>query len=165
MCFLSDARNEELQLKKDLNKCLTTKLSSLTNSTTSLKLKLIKHSINHHIENLMDKIKKRHSKKLDALICDKKMNNASNNNPNDFITSLTGKILCNVEVEILKYGLKHGIATRPGKPEMMVIAENIWNQIQRNGLCANLMKKERLKNALHAFTYSYADIFDAVSSW
>ena len=48
---------------------------------------------------------------------------------------------------------------------MMVIAENIWNQIQRNGLCANLMKKERLKNALHDFTYSYADIFDAVSSW
>ena len=165
MCFLSDARNEELQLKKDLNKCLTMKLSSLTNSTTSLKLKLIKYSINHHIENLMDKIEKRHSKKLDSLICNKKMNNASNNNPNDFITSLTGKILCNVEVEILKYGLKHGIATRPGKPEMMVIAENIWNQIQRNGLYTNPMKKERLKNVLHAFTYSYADIFDAVSSW
>ena len=93
MCFLSDARNEELQLKKDLNKCLTMKLSSLTNSTTSLKLKLIKYSINHHIENLMDKIKKQHSKKLDSLICNKKMNNASNNNPNDFITSLTGRIL------------------------------------------------------------------------
>ena len=42
----------------------------------------------------------------------------------------------------------------------MVIAENIWDQIENNGVCENLMKKERVKTALRAFTYSYVDIFD-----
>ena len=43
---------------------------------------------------------------------------------------------------------------------MMVIAENIWDQIENNGPCENLMKKERVKTALQAFTYSCVDIFD-----
>ena len=64
------------------------------------------------------------------------------------------------EVEIIKCGLINGIATRPSEPEMMVIAENIWDQIENNSLCENLMKKERVKTALRAFTYSDVDIFD-----
>ena len=43
---------------------------------------------------------------------------------------------------------------------MVVITENIWDQIENNGLCENLMKKEIVKTALGAFTYSYVDIFD-----
>ena len=108
----------------------------------------------------MNKIKKRHSKKLDALIFEKKMKDGLHNNSNDLITNLSGRILSDIEVEILKCGLIHGIATRPSEPEMMVIAENIWDQIENNGLCENLMKKERGKTALHAFTYSHVDIFD-----
>ena len=78
------------------------KSSSLTNSTTWLKVQLIKYSINHDIENLMNKIKKRHSKKLDVLIFEKKkMKYGLHNNPNDLITDLTGKILSDVEVESL----------------------------------------------------------------
>ena len=158
--MLSDAINEKLQLEKDLNKCLTNKLSSLTNSTTWLKVQLIKYSINRHIENLMNKIGKQHSKKLDTLIFEKKMKDGLHNNPNDLITNLTDRILLDVKVEILKCGLKHGIATRPSEPEMMVIAENIWDQIERNGLCVNMKKKGSVKTALRAFTYSYVDIFD-----
>ena len=78
------------------------KSSSLTNSTTWLKVQLIKYSINRDIENLMNKIKKRHSKKLDVLIFEKKnMKYGLHNNPNDLITDLTGKILLDVEVESL----------------------------------------------------------------
>ena len=58
----------------------------------------------------MNKIKKRHSKKLDALIFQKKMKDGLDNNPNDLITNLTGRILSDTEVKILKCGLKHGIA-------------------------------------------------------
>ena len=83
----------------------------LINSATWLKEQLIEYSINRHIENLMNKIKKRHSKKLDALISKKKMKDRLDNNPNDLITSLTGRILSDIEVKILKCGLKHGIAT------------------------------------------------------
>ena len=70
----------------------------------------------------MNKIGKPHNKKLDALIFEKKMKDGLHNNPNDLITNLTGRILLDVEVEILKCGLKHGIATRPSEPEMMIIA-------------------------------------------
>ena len=44
---------------------------------------------------------------------------------------------------------------------MMVITENVWNQIENNGLNENLMKKESVKGiALRTFTCSYVDIFD-----
>ena len=70
------------------------------------------------------------------------------------------KTLSDTEIEILKYGLKHGIATRPSEVEMIVIAENIWDQIEQKGLCNHFMKRERVKTALRAFTYSYIDIYD-----
>ena len=88
------------------------------------------------------------------------MTDGLHNNPNDLIANLTGRILSNVKVEFLKFGSKYGIATRPSEPEMMVTAENIWDQIERNGLCENLMKKDRVKTASRAFTYTYVDIFD-----
>ena len=56
--LLTDAINNQLQFKKDLNKFLAIKLCSLTNSITWLKVQLIKYLINQHIENLMNKIKK-----------------------------------------------------------------------------------------------------------
>ena len=43
---------------------------------------------------------------------------------------------------------------------MIVIAENIWDQIEQKGLCNHFMKRERVKTALGVFTYSYIDIYD-----
>ena len=43
---------------------------------------------------------------------------------------------------------------------MIVIAENIWDQIEQKGLCNHFMKRERVKTALRVFTYSYIDIYD-----
>ena len=43
---------------------------------------------------------------------------------------------------------------------MIVIAENIWDQIEQKGSCNHFMKRERVKSALRAFTYSYIDIYD-----
>ena len=68
-----------------------------------------------------------------------------NNNPNDLITKLTGRVLSDFEPETIHCGLKHGIATRPSEPERMVIVGNIWHQIEYNDLYENLMKKERVK--------------------
>ena len=55
------------------------------------------------------------------------MKDGLHNNPNGLITNLNGRILSDVEVEILKCGVKYGIATRPSESEMLVIAENIWD--------------------------------------
>ena len=86
------------------------------------------------------------------------MKDGLHNNPNDLITKLTGRIFSGIEIEILKSGLKHEIATQPSEPEMVVIVENIRNQIECNDLCENLMKKEQVKTASRAVTYSYVDI-------
>ena len=66
----------------------------------------IKYSIRRHIEDLMNRIKKRHSKKLDALIFEKKTKDGLYNSPNDFLSNLTGRILSDFRVGILKCGLK-----------------------------------------------------------
>ena len=68
-----------------------------------------------------------------------------NNNPNNLITKLTGRVLSDFEPETIECGLKHGIATRPSEPERMVIVGNIWHQIEYDDLYENLMKKERVK--------------------
>ena len=68
--------------------------------------------------------------------------------------------MSDTEIEILKYSLKHGIATRPSEVEMIVIAENMWDQIEQKGLSNHFMKRKRLKTALSAFTYSYTYIYD-----
>ena len=43
---------------------------------------------------------------------------------------------------------------------MIAIAENIWDQIEQKGLRNHFMKRERVKTALRAFTYSYIDIYN-----
>ena len=67
--------------------------------------------------------------------------------------NLTGRILSDNEAETLKCGLEHEIATRPNEKELVVIVENIWDQIEHNGLCENLMKKKRLKTAISSVNY------------
>ena len=57
-------------------------------------------------------------------VVEKNIQDGLQNNPNNLISNLTGKALSDTEIEILKYGLKHGIATRPSEEEMIVIAEN-----------------------------------------
>ena len=55
-----------------LLKNLKIRLASLVNSTIWLKVQSIKYLINCHIENQISKIKKKHAKKLDTLIFEKK---------------------------------------------------------------------------------------------
>ena len=67
------------------------------------------------------------------------------NIPNKLISNLTGKTLSDTEIKILKYGLKHDIATRSSEVEMIVIAKSIWKQIEQKGLCKHFMKRKELK--------------------
>ena len=122
---------------------------------------LIKYSVKRLSSLQSERIEKRHQKKMDALIVEKKIKDGINQNLNELITNLTGRQLTDEEIEILKVGLKHGIASRPRESEMIVIAEDIWDQIQRLDVCKdNFMSKHRAKNALRAFTYNYLDLDD-----
>ena len=99
----------------------------------------------------MTKVKERQNKKLGGLIVDKNIQSGLRNNPNNLISNLTGETLSDTKIEILKNHFKYGIATRPSELEMIVIAENIWDQIEQKGLSNHFMKRERAKTALRAF--------------
>ena len=108
----------------------------------------------------MTRVKERQTKKLDGLIAEKNIQDGIQNNPNNLISSLIGKLLSDTEIGILKYRLKHAIATLPSEVEMIVIAENIWDQIEQKELCNHFMRWERVETALRAFTYFHIDIYD-----
>ena len=92
---------------------------------------------------------------------EKRIQEGIHNNPNDLITNLTNVTLSNNEIEILKYGLKHGLAIRPKESEMIVIMEDIYEQILwYNAIKDSYISQERLKTALKAFTFNYLDIDD-----
>ena len=77
------------------------------------------------------------------------------------ISNLICKTLLDIEIEKQKYGLKHGIITRPSEAEIVVMAEeNFWYQIEQKGLCNHVMKHERVQTALRVFTYYCIDIYN-----
>ena len=103
----------------------------------------------------------RHERKFNNLIMEKRIQEGISNNPNELITNLTNVTLSNNKIEILKYGLKHGVVTRPREPEMIVIMEDFYEQIlQHNAIKDDHISQERLKTALKAFTFNYLDIDD-----
>ena len=134
--------------EKDFNKELLKCLGNLQNCTTWMKAQIIKYSVNCYINKQMAKLKERQKKKLDGLIAEKNIQDGLQNNSNNLISILRGKTISATEIEILTYGLKRGLATRPSEVEMIIIAENIWDQIEQKGLCNHFMKQERVKTAL-----------------
>ena len=67
--------------------------------------------------------------------------------------------MSNNEIEILKYGLKHGLALQGS--EMIVIMEDIYEQILgHNAVKDSYISQERLKTTLQAFAFNYLDIDD-----
>ena len=159
--FLKEAIDEKHNRKRELNKELSVKLDILKGRTTWMKMMIIKFSIHRLASYKSENIKLIHDKKFDTLLFDKRMQDGLSNNPNTLINNLAGFELTDDEVEILKYGLKHGIAIRPKESEMIVIAEDIWHQMEaRNAYNDKFSSKQRLKTLLQAFTYNYLDIDD-----
>ena len=104
------------------------------------------YPVNCYINKQMTKLKERQNKKLDSLITmEKNMQGGLENNPNNLISNLTGKTSSDTEIEILIYGLKHDIATRTFEAKMIVIAENIWNQIEKKDYVTFWLNGKELK--------------------
>ena len=73
------------------------------------------------------------------------------------ITNLSGYEFSSKEIEILKLGLRHGVATRLIELEMIVILEDIWDQIKNVKTIKNELSQQQIKTALHAFTFNSID--------
>ena len=81
------------------------------------------------------KLKTSLEEKFSKILKDAKVFDGTYPNPNVCITNLSSRILTNNECETLQYGLKHGIAIKPKDNEIFAIAEDIYDQIDRKGLC------------------------------
>ena len=86
-------------------------------------------------------------------------NDGITDNPNETIVNLTNHSLSSDELEVLKLGLRYGLATRPNQLEIMAVAENVWRQISRLDIFKQVRyKQDKIKNSLRSFTYNYIDL-------
>ena len=76
-------------------------------------------------------------------------------------TNLSNRDLSNDQYEVLRYGLKHVIAAKPKENDVFAFAEDIFDQINRKGLCKdNLNSVQRRKNTFRAFSFNVRDTDD-----
>ena len=77
---------------------------------------------------------------------EKRIQEGIHNNFKNLITKLTNVTLSSSKI---KYGLKHGLAVRPNKSDMIVIMEDIYEKTLRyNAIKGGYTSQERLKTTL-----------------
>ena len=79
-------------------------------------------------------------------------------NPDEFITNLTGDAIATKHESIFWFGLKHGLATRPKESDVIAAAESIWDQLERQSLLPKgYMKQQRIKDSIRALACNFLD--------
>ena len=82
-------------------------------------------------------------------------------NPNPLITNLTEETLSKDEIEVLTFGLNHGVALRPREDEILPLIEGFYSKVKSLNVIKNTyMASERVKYALRSFAYNIIDIDD-----
>ena len=101
----------------------------------------------------------RHKKKFDHLLSLKETIDGPETSPNETILNLTGQQLADRQIEVLRLGVRHGLATQPNQLEMLSVAEDVWHQLNRlDKFKDGHFTKDKVKNSLHCFTYNYIDL-------
>ena len=76
---------------------------------------------------------------------------------NDIITNLTGETLTKEQESILRFGLKHNLATRPKDTEIIATAESNQQLNQHNLLPSHFIKPQKIKNSIRTFASNLLD--------
>ena len=109
--LLIDAFKEKNSHVGNLKKQCDDLKHELSGQTTWMKFRLICFSINRLLSTEKSKITSRHDRKLNTLIELKQTADAIEENPNDTIINLSGRTLSSDEIDVLKLGLRHGLAS------------------------------------------------------
>ena len=65
------------------------------------------------------------------------------------------------EERVLRFGLKHGLASRPKESDIIASAESIWIQLERNNLLPDgFIKQQKIKNFIRASACNFLDFDD-----
>ena len=71
-------------------------------------------------------------------------------NPNETIVNLTNYTLSPDELDVLKLGLRYGLAIRPHKFEITALAEDVWSQVSRlNAFKDGKHVQDKIRNSLN----------------
>ena len=106
-------------------------------------------------------VSQRHERKFNSLLREHAISTGIKNNPNEIITNLTGDTLTQEEESILRFGLKHNLATRPNESQIIATAESIWEQLQRqNALPDSFIKQLKIKNSIKALACNFLNFDD-----
>ena len=99
----------------------------------------------------------RHECKFKSLLREHSILLCINDNPNDIITNLTGETLTKEQESILRFGLKHNLATRPKDTEIIATVESNQQLNQHNLLPSHFIKQQKIKNSIRAFASNLLD--------
>ena len=105
-------------------------------------------------------VSQRHGRKFNSLLREHAVSSGIKNNPNAIITNLTGETLTKEE-SILRFGLKHNLATRPNETQVIATAESIWDQLcNHNALPDSFIKQQKIKNSIKALACNIRNFDD-----
>ena len=103
----------------------------------------------------------RHERKFQSLLKEHAISTGIKNNPNDIITNLSGDTLTPEQESVLRFGLKHGLTTRPNESDVIASAESIWDQLKsQNLLPDSFMKQQKIKASIKALACNFLDFDD-----
>ena len=134
-------------------------LLDFRNCCTYLKYHAVKYVIDKLVNSEKATAKMRKDSKLTRLVLDKRNEEGIEDNPNLTITNLTNEPLNEEDLNVLKLGLKYGIALRPRESDLVVKGETLWDQIVNKQLLKPGLSNEiRAKTAIKSLTYSLLDL-------
>ena len=155
---LRRAVQERIRKRKSLSREIQNMQNFLRSMTSTIMFAVIIQAIKVDEKSLVKTTSRVHEKKLNGLLLAKSKKEELISNPNNIIFNLSSHKLTTEETNILKLGLKYGLAFRPKEPQMIATVESLWDQIERRSLVKNSSLQNRVKTALRAFTYSVLDI-------
>ncbi len=154
---IQDQHKSLVTLKKSLNE----QEILLTSRTTWLQNLKLKYNAQRPMDKKLLSTSLRHQRKFQSLLREHSILTGIKNNPNLIITNLTGDQLTNEEETILRFGLKHNLATRPNETEVIANAESIWDQLKRQNLLPDsFIKQQKIKNAIKPLACNLLDFDD-----
>ena len=111
--ILKEAIQDKRFSLKDMKTQLHEQENLITARTSWLKNITLKYHAKRPSHKKLLEVAKRHERKFTSLLHEHKIITGLISNPNDIITNLTGDTITKEEESILRFGLKHGLATRP----------------------------------------------------
>ena len=102
-------KNTDINYLRDKTAQLKT---AIFQNTTWMKAQLIVFSVNRLLRSEKTQVKRRHAKKLEALLDMKTVAEKLESNPNEVIINLSGEELTSEQVQVLKLGLRHRLSNK-----------------------------------------------------